>query len=559
MWSVHGPARRQTGSLLPYAGKSRPGEKDYDHRGTRAEWQAPPGAGGVSLRRGLPVRLLHVGNDYVGGGSSRSQPQAQRGGYCPPDGGQRLPLRHLFPDRRCHPASSLAEGSDAMNEPTLYETEDRQHDVPRNVYRFDLPRRDFFKLMGAGITVGLYLRPGLAKESAAQRQFSGEQLPASLAAWLHIGEDGAVTVFTGKAELGQNIRTSLSQQVAEELHAPISAIHLVMADTDLTPYDRGTFGSRTTPTMGPQLRRVAATAREVLAAVAAERWQVKPASLVVRDGRFVNPGSNQSLSFAELSKGRELVKVLVEEVHLEPPADWKVAGTPVPKLDGRDFVTGRHQYTTDMTRPGMLHITNVRRALVDITASKKQLELQEQQLQHSIDHLNDQAKAALAQGREDLAREALSRKATAQQQIDEMEPQHQQLNDEEQKMEQTLSALQQRVNDFRSKKEVMKAQYTAASAMTSVNEEAAGISKSFGDSGAALQRAQDKIANMQARAAATDELLQSGVLEDVGGDTDDIQRELDQASTNANVDAELAALKAQIASAPAAPELPAGS
>jgi phage shock protein A len=205
------------------------------------------------------------------------------------------------------------------------------------------------------------------------------------------------------------------------------------------------------------------------------------------------------------------------------------------------------------------HITKVRRALVDITASKKQLELQEQQLQHSIDHLNEQAKAALAQGREDLAREALSRRATAQQQIDEMEPQHQQLNDEEQKMEQTLSTLQQRVNDFRSKKEVMKAQYTAASAMTSVNEEAAGISRSFGDSGAALERAQDKIANMQARAAATDELLQSGVLEDVGGDTDDIQRELDQAGASANVDAELAALKAQIASGPAAPELPAGS
>ena len=242
-----------------------------------------------------------------------------------------------------------------MNEPILYGIEDRQHDVPRNVYGFDLPRRDFFKLMGAGIAVGLYLRPGLAQEPGAQRQPSGEQLPASLAAWLHIGEDGAVTVFTGKAELGQNIRTSLSQQVAEELRAPISAIHLVMADTDLTPYDRGTFGSRTTPTMGPQLRRVAATAREVLAAVAAERWQVKPASLVVRDGRFVNPSSNQSLSFAELSKGRELVKVLVEEVHLEPPADWKVAGTPIPKLEGRDFVTGRHQYTTDMTRPGMLH------------------------------------------------------------------------------------------------------------------------------------------------------------------------------------------------------------
>jgi len=205
------------------------------------------------------------------------------------------------------------------------------------------------------------------------------------------------------------------------------------------------------------------------------------------------------------------------------------------------------------------HITQVRRALVDITASKKRLELQEQQLQHSVDHLQDQAKAALAQGREDLAREALSRKAAAQQQIDEMSGQHEQLNEEEQKMTQTLGTLQARVNDFRTKKEVMKAQYTAASAMSSVNEEAAGISRSMGDSGAALQRAQDKIALMQARASATDELLQSGVLEDVGGDTDDIQRELDEAGANAQVDKELSALKAQLGSAPETPELPAGS
>jgi phage shock protein A len=216
--------------------------------------------------------------------------------------------------------------------------------------------------------------------------------------------------------------------------------------------------------------------------------------------------------------------------------------------------------TLDYSYEQMLdRITQVRRALVDITASKKQIELQEQQLQHSVDHLQDQAQAALGQGREDLAREALSRKAAAQQQIEGMEPQRQQLNDEEQKMEQTLSTLQQRVNNFRSQKEVMKAQYTAASAMTSVNEEAAGISRSFSDSGAALQRAQDKIANMQARASATDELLQSGVLEDVGGQTDDIQRELDEAGANAEVDKELAAMKAQLPSAPATPELPAGS
>lgn len=205
------------------------------------------------------------------------------------------------------------------------------------------------------------------------------------------------------------------------------------------------------------------------------------------------------------------------------------------------------------------HITQVRRALVDITASKKRLELQEQQLQHSADHLQDQAKTALAQGREDLAREALSRKAAAEQQIGEMTAQHDQLNDEEQKMTQTLGTLQARVNDFRTRKEVLKAQYTAASAESSVNEEAAGISRTVGDSGAALQRAQDKIALMQARASATDELLQSGVLEDVGGGTDDIQRELDEVGANADIDKQLAALKAQIGSAPETPELPPGS
>jgi phage shock protein A len=201
------------------------------------------------------------------------------------------------------------------------------------------------------------------------------------------------------------------------------------------------------------------------------------------------------------------------------------------------------------------HITRVRQALVDIAASRKRIELQEQQLQQSVDHLNDQAKAALAQGKEDLAREALSRKAAAQQQMDGMEPQHQELTEQEQKLEQTLAQLQQRVNTFRSQKEVMKAEYTAAQASSSVNEEAAGISKSFGDSGAALQRAQDKIANMQARAGAMDELLQSGVLEDVGGSTDDIQKELDEAGQAAGVDKELAAMKSQLASTPAPSEL----
>ena len=214
----------------------------------------------------------------------------------------------------------------------------------------------------------------------------------------------------------------------------------------------------------------------------------------------------------------------------------------------------------DLSYEQMLdQITKVRQGLVTIAASRKQIELQEQQLQHSVDHLQEQAKTALSLGKEDLAREALSRKAAAQGQINELEPQRQQLVEEEEKLGQTLQALQQRVNNFRTQKEVLKAQYSAASASAAINEDVAGISSELGDSGAALQRAQDKVATMQARAGALDELLQSGVLEDVGGSTDEIQQELDDAGTAADVDNELAALKAEIGAGSATPELTSGS
>ncbi len=188
------------------------------------------------------------------------------------------------------------------------------------------------------------------------------------------------------------------------------------------------------------------------------------------------------------------------------------------------------------------YITRVRQALVQIAAERKRLELQEPQLRQTIARLQDQAQAALGQGRDDLAREALSRQAAAQQQLDGMEAQHQELAEQEQKLQETLAQLQQRVNQFRSQKEVMKADYAVAQA------------GDYGGTGDALVRAQDKIATMQARSGAMDELLQSGVLEDVGGHTADIQEELDEAARAADVDSQLAALKAKLA----APELPPG-
>jgi phage shock protein A len=208
----------------------------------------------------------------------------------------------------------------------------------------------------------------------------------------------------------------------------------------------------------------------------------------------------------------------------------------------------------DLAYEDMLdQITKVRRGLVDLAASRKQNELQLQQFQHTVDHLQDQAKAALAQGNEDLAREALSRKAAAEAQVRDLESQHAELDEQEQKLEHALDTLQKRVNDFRSRKDVIKAQYVTAQAETSVE----GIPVGSGDT-ESLQRALDKIATMQARAGATDELLQSGVLEDVGGSTDDIQEDLDDAGKAAQVDKELAALKAKIGPGASAPELPSG-
>ena len=135
------------------------------------------------------------------------------------------------------------------------------------------------KSLGGGILVLHLAEHGAAEQqpaAAAAAAGGGQPVPRDIAAWLHIGEDGRITVYTGKAEVGQNIRTSLTQVVAEELHAAPESIRMVMADTQLTPFDMGTFGSRTTPDMSRRLRRTAAAAREMLIDLAAESWKVRP-------------------------------------------------------------------------------------------------------------------------------------------------------------------------------------------------------------------------------------------------------------------------------------------
>ncbi len=155
-------------------------------------------------------------------------------------------------------------------------------------------------------------------------------------------------------EVGQNIRTSLTQVVAEELRLPPARIQLVMADTARVPYDFGTAGSRTTPAMASQLRKVAAAARELLLDLAAEQGKRERKSLRIADGKVVGPGAKVVASFAALTRGKKLVKLIDERAPTTPPARWQVAGTSVPKVDGRAFVTGAHRFASDIRRPGML-------------------------------------------------------------------------------------------------------------------------------------------------------------------------------------------------------------
>ncbi|MBS1873797.1 MAG: xanthine dehydrogenase family protein molybdopterin-binding subunit [Acidobacteria bacterium] len=219
-------------------------------------------------------------------------------------------------------------------------------------YDFPLDRREFFKTLGGGLLIVALISPSDAQESGRRGGAGGLGAPKEIAAWIHVGEDGVITANTGKVEVGQNIRTSLSQAVAEELRIPVSSVRLVMGDTALTPYDMGTFGSLTTPQMAPQIHKASAAARQALIALAAKQWSADPATLTASDGRVIAPGG-RSIGYGELTKGRKLVET-VDGAGIAAPKDWKVCGQSIPKVDGRAFVTGAHQYVSDLHPAGML-------------------------------------------------------------------------------------------------------------------------------------------------------------------------------------------------------------
>ena len=216
--------------------------------------------------------------------------------------------------------------------------------------------------------------------------------------------------------------------------------------------------------------------------------------------------------------------------------------------------------TLDYSYEQMLQqLQNVKRGVADVVTSKKRLELQQQKLEQNVVKLETQARQAVAANREDLARQALERKAVAQGQLQDMDGQVKQLEDQQEKLVAAQQQLETRIESFRSQKEVLKAQYSAAEAQVKVGEAATGIGEHMNDTGLAIQRAKDKTEEMQARASAIDELTSTGALEDfTTGDQTQLDRELAQISSASQVDDELSKLKAEVGSGEPPKEIAAG-
>ena len=213
-------------------------------------------------------------------------------------------------------------------------------------------RRHFVKLLGGGIVVLISTKP--SQLFAQQRR----GYPDDPNAFLRIDQNGHVTIFSGKIEMGQGIHTSLAQMAAEELGVPLDSITMVMGDTDLCPWDAGTWGSLSTRNFGPAVRAAAAEARAVLSKLASEKLGVPREQLTIENG--VISGGGKKVTHGELAKGQQIARLVDEKAVQRAVKDFKVIGKPAKRMDGRDKVTGRAKYAGDIRRPGMLYARLVR-------------------------------------------------------------------------------------------------------------------------------------------------------------------------------------------------------
>ena len=224
----------------------------------------------------------------------------------------------------------------------------------------DLPsevsRRKFLKIFGGGIVVTVSANDLLALQEAPVRRRFGRALPDDFNAFLRVGGDGRVTCFTGKIEMGQGVVTSLAQMLADELEVSLDSVDMVMGDTDLCPWDMGTFGSMSTRFFGPPLRAAAAEAREVLLELAAEKLEIPQDQLTVRNGVVsTNSDPDQKISYAEIAKGQTIARRLDRKAVLESVKNFTIVGRPVNRTDAVAKVTGDAKFSGDIRREGMLY------------------------------------------------------------------------------------------------------------------------------------------------------------------------------------------------------------
>ncbi len=220
--------------------------------------------------------------------------------------------------------------------------------------RFPLDRREFLKLFGGGILVTCCTGNAFSLQEGGQRRVR-PQLPTDFNAFLLVKEDGRVSCFTGKVELGQGVITSLAQMLADELEVSLDSVDMVMGDTDLCPWDMGTFGSMTTRFFGPPLRAAAAEAREVLRALASEHLQVPRNRLEILDGVvFDKTQKENSVTYAQLAKGKKIERHLEEKAVLEAASNFTVVGDSINRLDAEDKVTGKALYAGDIQWPDLI-------------------------------------------------------------------------------------------------------------------------------------------------------------------------------------------------------------
>jgi len=219
---------------------------------------------------------------------------------------------------------------------------------------FVMTRRELLQLMGTGIIIVLTGGEVIAQASEGRRGGSGQGLPEDFNAFLRIGEDGKVTCFTGKVEMGQGPITSLAQELADELDVSLDSVQMVMGDTDLCPWDMGTFGSMTTRFFGPALRAAGAEARAVLLELAAEQLGRPVEQLAVQDGVvFDRENANARVSYAQLAKGKRIARHA--KATLKTPAEFKVIGKATTRRDALAKVTGAAKYAGDIRPSGMLY------------------------------------------------------------------------------------------------------------------------------------------------------------------------------------------------------------